>query len=440
MFDWWTTVDTWIVVIGALSAMSCAILGNYLLLRGMSMMGDAISHAVLPGLAAAFLITGSRDNITMLFGALIIGVVTAILIQAVTRYGKLDEGASMGVIFTALFALGLILIRKGASHVDLDPGCVLYGAVELTPFSEMQVFGYYIPKALFMNGFVFLANVFFVGILYKELKISSFDPDLATSLGFSSQLMHYLLMGFVAATTVACFQVVGSILVIAMLIIPPATAFLLTRKLSLMILLSLIFGLSAAVFGHIGAVEIPPLLGYEKSASTAGMMAVASGFIFLIVWVISPNQGLVSRIVNRWNVLIKIVRDDLLLGIIRFEEQFKRPATRSELNYVFTDSPLFSRLALMRLKNRHQVKIVSGNFKLTERGRKNAKKLLRAHRLWESYLVKNIGIREDHVHSTAERLEHITDEAMRERLALQLGDPKMDPHEKAIPEEEQPKI
>ncbi len=129
----WTSFDSWIVVTGMLSAMACALLGNYLVLRRMSMMGDAISHAVLPGLAIAFIVTGSRGSLPMLVGATLIGIVTAFLIQVVIRLSGLDKGASMGVIFTTLFALGLILIRQAADHVDLDPSCVLYGAIELTP-------------------------------------------------------------------------------------------------------------------------------------------------------------------------------------------------------------------------------------------------------------------------------------------------------------------
>ena len=141
----WSFIDSWIVVTGALSAMSCALLGNYLVLRRMSMMGDAISHAVLPGLAIAFLITGSRDSLPMLIGATAIGVLTALLIQGITKLSGLDRGASMGVIFTTLFALGLILIRQAADHVDLDPGCVLYGAIELTPLDVYEIGGMEIP-------------------------------------------------------------------------------------------------------------------------------------------------------------------------------------------------------------------------------------------------------------------------------------------------------
>lgn len=144
----WTFLDTWIVVVGMLGAMSCALLGNYLVLRRMSMMGDAISHAVLPGLAIAFLVSGSRESLPMLIGAILIGVLTTFFIHGIDKLSGLDRGASMGVVFTTLFALGLILIRQAADHVDLDPGCVLYGAIELTPLDTYLWFDWEIPRQL----------------------------------------------------------------------------------------------------------------------------------------------------------------------------------------------------------------------------------------------------------------------------------------------------
>ena len=132
-FSWNWHLDGWIVVAGMLCAMSCALLGNFLVLRRMSMMGDAISHAVLPGLAVAFLITGTRDSLPMFIGAAVVGVLTAVFTQWVNRFGKVEESASMGVVFTALFAIGLILIVRAADSVDLDPGCVLYGTISIAP-------------------------------------------------------------------------------------------------------------------------------------------------------------------------------------------------------------------------------------------------------------------------------------------------------------------
>lgn len=438
----WTTLDTWIVVIGALSAMSCALLGNFLLLRGMSMMGDAISHAVLPGLAAAFLITGSRGSVTMFIGALLIGVLTSFLIQLVSRSGEVDESSSMGVVFTSLFALGLILIRQAAHQVDLDPGCVLYGAVELAPFHSVTLpFGFSIPHAAVSNAIILLLNSVFVLVLYKELKLTSFDPALANSLGFRSNLMHYLLMGFVAATTVASFQVVGSILVIAMMIVPPAAAFLLTRRFGVMLILSLVIAALSALLGHIGAIVAPQLIGYSGDTSTAGMIAVASGGLFAAAWIFSPSQGLLSQTLRKLLLAFHISRDDLLAAVYRFQEANNNsPVPLSELQGLIRSSPILSRFALWEL--RHQKRLVFSRTgegaccSLSTEGAKLARRIVRSHRLWEGYLVEEIGLRPDHVHNTAERLEHITSTEMRSVLANKLADPNQDPHQKTIPEED----
>lgn len=285
----WYPLDTWIVVIGALCAVACALPGCYLLLRQMSMMGDAISHAVLPGLAMAFLLTGSRASVPMFIGAAVVGVMTAVFTQWVSRMGKVESGASMGIVFTTLFALGLILIARGAERVDLDPGCVLYGAIELAPLDiavELAVGTHQlaVPRAAGVLAAVLVLNVVVIVLFFKEFKISSFDPALASALGFNAGLMHYLLMVLVAITTVAAFEVVGSILVIAMLIVPPAAAYLLTRRLWQMLLLSAVVGIVSAVAGHAGAIVLPPLIGFSGT-STAGMMAVAAGLQFLLAWV-----------------------------------------------------------------------------------------------------------------------------------------------------------
>lgn len=289
----WFALDTWIVLIGALSAGACALVGSYLVLRQMSMMGDAISHAVLPGLAIAFLVTGSRASVAMFLGAAVIGVMTAVFTQWISRLGRVDRGASMGIVFTTLFALGLLLIERASHKVDLDPGCVLYGAIELTPLDVIFVLplgsGLEIPRAFMVLLVVFVINLGFVVLFFKELKISSFDPALATTLGFRAETMHYLLMTMVAITTVAAFEVVGSILVIAMLIVPPATAYLLTRRLSVMLLLSVIIGALCALTGHIGAVLIPAMFGHS-STSTSGMMAVMAGLFFILAILLSPKR------------------------------------------------------------------------------------------------------------------------------------------------------
>ena len=304
----WYTIDTWIITVGILAAVSCALPGNFLVLRKMSMMGDAISHAVLPGLAIAFLVTGARASLTMFVGAAVVGVLTAVFIQWISRFGKVDQGASMGIVFTTLFALGLVLIVQAADHVDLDAGCVLYGAIELTPLDVVwrtQLFGIHIdlPRAVVVLTPVFLMNLLFVILFFKELRISSFDADLATTMGIHANRMHYLLMVLVAITTVAAFEAVGSIIVIAMLIVPAATAHLLTDRLHWMVFFSAVFAALSAALGHVVAILLPGWLGLNPgtfgSTSTSGMMAVMAGVIFMLTLFFAPKHGVVLPKIRR---------------------------------------------------------------------------------------------------------------------------------------------
>jgi manganese/zinc/iron transport system permease protein len=286
------------VVVGALCAVACALPGCFLVLRRMSMMGDAISHAVLPGLAIGFLATGSRSSLPMFAGAAIVGVLTAVFTHWVSSFGRVDRGAAMGIVFTTLFALGLVLIVRAADHVDLDPGCVLYGAIELTPLDVVAVqlggTAVEIPRAALVLGAVLLINVLGIVLLFKELNISSFDPSLATTLGINATVMHYFLMAMVAVTTVASFEAVGSIIVIAMLIVPAAAAHLLTERLWAMLVLSAVIGVLSAGLGHLGAITVPGWLGFE-STNTSGVMACAAGLLFVLAWLFSPYHGILIR-------------------------------------------------------------------------------------------------------------------------------------------------
>jgi manganese/zinc/iron transport system permease protein len=292
----WFPLDTWIVLVGAACAVACALPGSFLVLRGMSLMGDAISHAVLPGLALAFLLTGSRASLPMFLGAAAIGILTAVLTQWIRRWGRLESGASMGIVFTTLFALGLVLIVRGADRVDLDPSCVLYGALEFTPLDTVSLPGLSVPvpRALVVLAGIALLNLLVLTAFFKEFRITSFDPEMADTLGIRSGLFHYLLMILTAVTVVAAFEAVGSVIVIALLIVPPATAHLLTDRLVPLLVLACLLGIASAALGHLLAITVPPLFGFADT-STAGMMAAATGLLFLAAWILAPRHGLLAR-------------------------------------------------------------------------------------------------------------------------------------------------
>lgn len=295
----WYAIDSWIVLVGVLAAAACALPGNFLVLQRMSLMGDAISHSVLPGLAIAFMVTQARSSIAMFVGAALAGLLTALLTNWISRLAKVDRGASMGIVFTSFFALGLLLIVRAADHVDLDPGCVLYGAMELAPLDvawTLNVVGQVleVPRAVLVLGAVFCLNLGIVFLFFKELCVASFDPDMARAQGIPVAFLFNGLMALVAITTVAAFEAVGSILVIAMLIVPPSAAYLLTRRLSAMILVSMLLAGISAFLGHLGALLFPSWLGFTGT-STSGMTAVAAGFLFFLTILFSPTGGLLRR-------------------------------------------------------------------------------------------------------------------------------------------------
>lgn len=284
-----TLNDVYIIVTAVLVSTTCAILGCFLILRKMAMVGDAISHAVLPGIVIAFLLSGSRDSTTMLIGAGLIGILTTFLIEFFHTKAKLQTDASIGVTFTWLFAIGVVLITAFAGKVDLDQDCVLYGEIAYVPLDVVitddgTVLG---PRAIYIMAVVLIGVIVFVSLNFKELFLTTFDPAFAKAIGISTALWHYLLMGAVSATTVASFESVGAILVVALLIGPAATAYLLTDDLPHMIFIAVVAGMIGSVSGFYLAVQI--------DGSIAGGIATMIGVIFMIALFFSPNHGVLRK-------------------------------------------------------------------------------------------------------------------------------------------------
>lgn len=312
------TRDDWIVLAtGAAAAVACALPGTFLVLRGMSLIGDAISHAVLPGIVLAFLWTNSLSTWPVLLGAGAVGLLTVWLIEALHRTKRVKADASIAIVFPALFALGVLLVVQFAEHKDLDQDCVFYGEIAYAPLDTAVIAGVEVSRPLFVLGAVALVNLLFVVLLYKELKLSTFDSALAASVGISPVLVHYLLMGTVSLTTVASFEAVGAILVVAFLIVPAATAHLLTDRLSLMLPIAAGIGIIGSVAGYFFARAI--------DASVAGSMASAMGAVFLLAWLLAPQHGVVGRFIRRRRARTRFARALLL------ERLGRAPAEESQL-------------------------------------------------------------------------------------------------------------
>jgi manganese/zinc/iron transport system permease protein len=434
-FNWEWGLDGWIVAVGILCAVASALLGNFLVLRRMSMLGDAITRAVLPGLAVAFFVSHSRASFPMFIGAVIVGILTAFFTEWIRRVGRVDEGASMGVVFTTLFALGLVMIVQAADKVDLDAGCVLYGAIEMTPIDTVNVWGRAVPRAFLALGAVTIINGLFVVLFYKELKVSSFDPQLATATGFNASLMHYLLMVLVAVTAVASFESVGSILVVAMFIVPPAAAYMLTDRLHVMIGLSLIVAIGSAVLGHVSAMVVPGWFGFP-STTTAGMMAVASGVLLTFATLLGPRHGILVKLVRRQLLGLRILADDVVALLYRIGEQEPAAAAHiGELQKSLLCNNWSLRGVLAWLDRHGAIERSADTVVLTEQGRLRAQRLVRSHRLWEQYLQDYAGMDASRVHPQAEKLEHFTDPRLQKQLDTETDAPQIDPHGRPIPSE-----
>jgi manganese/zinc/iron transport system permease protein len=266
------TPDAWVILTAVLAAVSCGLIGSFLVLRQNAMLGDAISHSVLPGLVLAFLITASRNVVPMIIGAAVMGLVTAYLTELLDRTRQVYRDGALGIVFTFLFAVGVILVAMYTGQVDLDQECVLYGEIAFTPWDTVVMGTTNLgPRAVWILGGALLANVLFIILFFKQLTICSFDPHMARAVGIKERLWHYLLMTMVSLTVVSAFESVGAILVVAMLIIPGATAYLMTSRLWTLLLVATVVAAVTALGGFYFADAI--------DASIAGSMAVTGGVI-----------------------------------------------------------------------------------------------------------------------------------------------------------------
>lgn len=297
-----------IQIIASLVALACAIPGVFLVLRKMSMISDAISHAILPGIVVGFLITQSLSSPILIILAAFTGLLTVVLVELLNKSKLVQEDAAMGLVFPALFSVGVILISRNLSNVHIDTDAVLMGELAFAPFDRFTVSGMDIgPKSAWVMGIIFLMNLGFSIVFFKELKLSTFDVGLAASLGFAPVALNYALMTTVSITTVGAFDAVGAILVVAMMITPAATAYLLTDDLKRMILLSAILGVFSAISGY--------WLARWLDASISGSMATMLGIVFFLVYILAPQRGLISIVRRKQRQKIEFAQMTLILHL-----------------------------------------------------------------------------------------------------------------------------
>jgi manganese/zinc/iron transport system permease protein len=363
----------------------------------------------------------------MFIGAVAFGLLTTFLVQFLSDKG-IQGDASIGVAFTFLFALGVVLISLYGQHVDLDLDCVLYGEIAYTPFDLVfigdQNFG---PRPLWINSTLILINLTLILLFYKQFKICAFDPEMAAAVGINVVGMHYLLMLMVSVTTVGAFESVGAILVVAMLIVPAATAYLLTDRLASMLAIAVGTGILSSIVGYYVAMLI--------DASIAGSIATVAGVFFTVAFLFSPQQGIVSKVMSQLQLRRRVANEDALLWAWRFAETAEAAAIgREDLAREQGWHESKAAAVLNRLQRVGYFSRAEDKFTLSDDGRKEAMNLIRRHRLYESYLSDVVGLSPDHIHNTADRAEHFIPSATERQLQSKYNEQQLDPHGKPIPE------
>lgn len=279
-----------IVLTAGLVATACALLGPFLIVRRVALMGDAVSHAVLPGIVVAFLIFQTRAPLATVLGAAVFAVLCVLLIEALRSTGLVASDAAIGLVFPALFALGVLGIQRYADDLHLDLDSTIYGEIAFAPFWTVELGGVLFARSVLTMAVVVVANLALVAALWKELKVTSFDPDFARTVRIPPRWMSRILLVAVAVTAVTAFESVGAILVVTLLIVPAATAYLVTDRLWVMLAVSVAIGWVCALVGHRTALAL--------DASIAGAMGLTAGAIFLLALLASPQHGLVARAVR----------------------------------------------------------------------------------------------------------------------------------------------
>lgn len=348
-----------IQLISSLVAVACAIPGTFLVLRKMAMISDAISHSILPGLVIGFFITQDLNSPLLILMAAFTGVITVILVERIQKTNLVKEDTAIGLVFPALFSVGVIMIAKNANDIHLDVDAVLLGELAFAPFDRLVVGGTDIgPKSLWIIGAILMTTIGLLISFFKELKVSTFDAGLSASLGFSPILIHYGLMSVTSITTVGAFDAVGAILVVALMIAPAACAYLLTTDLKKMLGLAIFFGICSAISGY--------WVAHWLDASIAGSITTMLGIIFFIIYLMAPNKGLIAVMYKEKRQRMEVSLLTFLLHLKNHSEEKERHV--NHLNEHISWQQVRSKTILdLALKN-NMVLITNNIVSLTQKG------------------------------------------------------------------------
>ena len=406
------------LVAGSFISIACGIIGCFIVLRRMSFLADAVAHAMLAGVVASYLILRAifgfqANSIIILLGALFAGLITVTLIGFVTKVSRIKEDAAIGIMYTGIFALGgfFASIKSFSEYIDVDLVGFIAGSVVATSLTD-----------LWMLAIICCLIFAVVIMLYRQLLLTSFDPVMAASIGIPVLAIDYLLTACTSLVVVCGVNIVGVILVVALLITPAATAYLLFDRLHRMIIASAAFGLIGFWSGY--------FVSMWTGNAPGPSVVVMSTFYFMITLFCAPRYGMIADWLRKRNQVPQELIEDIMGFIIKHGDQVEILDIVGQVSL-----PGFSaRSALQRLEKDGLVKMTGTMVALTPQGQRTAKKLQRAHRLWESYL-ESTGMSADQVHQTAHVLEHVNDEEAVDYLDHKLGHPLTDPHGAEIPED-----
>ena len=364
------SASTEIQIIAVIVAIACALPGTFLVLRRMAMMSDAISHTVLLGIVLGYFLLGSLESPFLILAAAAMGVVTVSLTELLMRTRLVRQDAAIGLVFPALFSIAVILISRFARGVHLDVDAVLLGELAFAPFDRIYFMGYDLPRSMVVMGVTLLVNTTLIALFYKELKLTTFDAGLAVALGFSPTLIHYGLMLMVSVTAVAAFDAVGSVLVVALMITPPAAAYLLTNRLSRMLLYSAALAAAGALAGF--------WMAWFLDANIAGSIATMLGMLFLGVFLLAPERGLVAQAARRGRQRWEFAQTALAIHLLNHEAtpQMESECRVDHLHYHMRWEPNFA-VAVVELAERAGLVLRhDGDLSLTPQGRERARTAL----------------------------------------------------------------
>jgi ABC-type Mn2+/Zn2+ transport system permease subunit/Mn-dependent DtxR family transcriptional regulator len=393
------------VLVGAV----CGVLGVFFVLRSMALIGDALSHAILPGVVVAYMMFRSVNVLVLLGGAMVAGLLSALSMNVVNHYSRTKNDSAIGIVFTAFFALGVVLISLLPRGAHFDMKCFLFGDPLAVQRADMLVMLIIAPLVIGL-----------VALLYHPLKLISFDPVVAAAMGLKVAAFHYLLMAMLSVTVVAGLKTTGVVLVVAMLITPASAAYQLTDRLSTMLVLSAVFGGVSGVLGM--------SVAFITNAPTGPAIVLVASALFVAAVLFSPTHGLLFDRLRRWKLARHIETEDVLKGVYQLSQTggCTLPRLTQRLSM-----PAGRVRAIVERLTREGLVINDGTLSLSPDGQRHAIEMVRAHRLWETYLADRTVLDNETVHVEAERLEHAHD--LSDQLDELLGQPTVDPHGSEIP-------